>query len=144
MGAVVYAHPKEIGDPPAINFSDPCLACGLEKWKHTEADHEFSGRTLEELMEPERAWERQLAQWCRDNGQGELAGEEVAWPRGDGYARYLVYQEKPLALIFIPTGDAWQIEEMMLRGMRLADVRENVLRRKAIRELFRSKGEEER
>lgn len=119
MAAKIYAVPEELGDPPVIDFAN--------------RDRK---RSIDELMEPERAWERQVAEWCRENGNGDLAGEEVSWQRGDGYARYVVYTEKPLALIHLPTGDAWQIEEIMVRGLRLSDIREEVRRRKALNDLF--------
>lgn len=120
MPAKIYAAPEEIGDPPELDFSDR------------------GDKTIEELMEPERVWVESLQAWCRANGQGELAGEEWRYPRGDGYARYIVYTEKPLALIHVTTGDAWAIDEITRRGLRLTDVRQDAERSKRLAEIFGS------
>lgn len=67
---------------------------------------------------------------------GELAGEEIAWQRADGYARYLVAREEPLQLIHLAVGDAWSVEDALIRGLTLDDVRDLVERRRAISDLF--------
>lgn len=118
MPATIHRHPEAVGDPPDIDFSDR------------------GGKTIDELLQPEREWEERLKQWARDNGRGELRGEEVRWPVADGYARYVVYTEQPLSLIHIPTGDAWDIDEIMERGLNLDDIRQNVSRQRAMAELF--------
>jgi hypothetical protein len=76
-------------------------------------------------------------------GNGDLAGEEVAWQRGDGYARYLVVREKPLQLMHLAIGDAWSVEEALIRGLRKKDVRELVRRRKALDSIFAAPKEKE-
>jgi hypothetical protein len=121
MPAVIYAPPDEIGDVPWIDFS------------------ERNEKSIDEMLEPEREWENKLKDWARENGSGELRGEEWSYPRGDGYARYVVFSEHPLALVHIPTGDGWQIDEITRRGLRLSDVREGVARNKKIAELFGKK-----
>lgn len=121
MPAQIYQAPEEIGDPPEIDYSDR------------------DGKTWDEILAPEREWEEELKQWCRDNGSGITKGEEVRWGRGDGYARYVVFTEKPLALIHITTGDAWAIDEIMRRGLRLSDIRDEVARQKKLAEIFASR-----
>lgn len=71
---------------------------------------------------------------------GTMAGEVVAWPRADNYARYMIVSEKPLTLIHINTGDGYAIEAALIRGLRLADLRVMVDRDRAMRELFSGKG----
>ena len=118
MAATIYTAPEEIGDPPEIDYS------------HRE------GKTWDEILAPETEWEEAVKAWCRENGSGELRGEEVRWGRGDGYARYVVYTEKPLGLIHLATGDAWQIDDIMRRGLRLSDIRANVGQQRKMAELF--------
>lgn len=118
MAATIYSAPAEIGDPPELDYSNR------------------DDRSWEEFYAPEGKWEEAVKAWCRTNGSGELRGEEVRWGRGDGYARYVVYTEKPLGLIHLATGDAWQIDDIMRRGLRLSDVRANVASQKKMAELF--------
>ena len=66
----------------------------------------------------------------------EVAGKEVAWPRGDGYARYLVAKAEPLQLIHLAVGDAWKVEEALIRGLRLDDLEALIARREAIESIF--------
>lgn len=88
----------------------------------------------------EEQWVKDLARWCVDNcppGKGgDLVGKEVMTGRGDGYARYLVCQQKPLHLIHLPIGDCWRAEEPWERGLRVSDVREMIDREEGLRKLF--------
>jgi len=118
MPATIYAPPLDVGDPPELDY--------LMR----------EGETIDDVLAPEREWEETLRAWVIANGKGALRGEEIRFPRGDGYARYFVYTEKPLALIHIPTGDAWDIDDVMRRGLRLSDVRDMVAREKKLAEIF--------
>jgi hypothetical protein len=84
----------------------------------------------------EQEFVQSLAEWARENGSGDLAGEEWRTPVGDGYARYIVFKNRPLQLIKIPTGDAWDADPIMLRGLRVSDIREHVARRAKLDEIF--------
>lgn len=79
----------------------------------------------------------ELREWCRKNGSGALCGEIVREPVADGYAQYMVYTEKPLQLIHVPTGDAWQFR--WASKWNLTDIRNMVKRQKALAELFKQK-----
>jgi hypothetical protein len=122
MPARIYTAPEEIGDPPEIDFS-----AGREE-----------GESIDAIFAPEREWEETVKAWCREFGKGELAGEEWRYPRGDGYARYVVYTEKPLALIHLTTGDAWSIDEITRKGLNLTDLRKYISGQKRIAALFSS------
>ena len=52
-----------------------------------------------------------------------LVGAMLRFPRGDGYAHYVVVKDKPLTLQHIPVGDAWRVEDCTLRGINVTDVR---------------------
>lgn len=57
---------------------------------------------------------------------GEYVGEIVKWQRGDGYAVYMVWSERPLEVMHLAIGDAWTAEPSLIRGLRLADVKQQV------------------
>ncbi len=47
----------------------------------------------------------------------------LQFPVADGYALYIVNRTRPeIELIFVPSGDAWQIPEAHLRGLRISDI----------------------
>lgn len=87
--------------------------------------------------EDEEKYLRALADLARAQAPGEeLVGELIRFPRGDGHAVYMVWQRKPLQLVWIEIGDAWRVEDALIRGLRLADVEAKVRQDKALRELF--------
>lgn len=89
--------------PASLALPDPCS----ENW-----------------MEDEKNYLEQLRALARKNcPDGEFAGEVLRFGRGDGYAQYMVWAEKPLKLIWIQIGDAWSVESALIRGLRLSDVR---------------------
>jgi len=67
---------------------------------------------------------------------GEVVGAVVRFPYADGYAFYRVTKEKPLTLQHIPYGDAWNLPYPMIRGLRLADIKAEIVRNKALAKLF--------
>jgi hypothetical protein len=77
-----------------------------------------------------------LASTAKQNGTSDLLGEIVRWPRADGYAQYMVWTTRPLALIHIATGDAWMVEDALMRGLRLSDIQAMVERERRIANLF--------
>lgn len=84
----------------------------------------------------EDAYIQRLADRAKMNGTNPLLGEVVRWQRADGYAQYMVWQTRPLQLIHLELGDAYSIEEPLMRGLRLADIRLMVERAANMRALF--------
>ncbi len=66
--------------------------------------------------------------------------EVVKFPRGDGYAFYLIVSKKPLVLQHIPYGDAWQIDPAHMRGLRLYDIETIQEHERTLDKLFAKKG----
>lgn len=84
--AKIYAAPKEI-QVPSFNFRD------REAWRKSEAEY------IEKLKE-----------FCKKHSKdkSEYVGEVISFPHADGKAFYMVFSLKPVNLIHIPIGDAWQ------------------------------------
>ncbi len=70
---------------------------------------------------------------------GSLVGEVVSFPYADGAAYYMVASLRPLALIHLPIGDAWQLPAPYERGLTAKDVRKNVESAKALSQVFGGK-----
>jgi hypothetical protein len=95
-----------------------------------------TGFDNEGYRKAEEAFLADLAEAARRNGTSDLLGEEVRWHRGDGYARYMIWKTSPLQLIWLELGDAWSVEDALIRGLRVADLREMVDQARRRAELF--------
>lgn len=84
-------------------------------------------------------YERELSELAKSNGTNPLLGEILRWQRGDGYANYMVWNIRPLELIWLESGDAWSVEEALIRGLNLNDVKGMVERDSRMREIFGGK-----
>jgi hypothetical protein len=87
-------------------------------------------------QEIEQEYVDRLAAEARKNGNSKLLGEEIRFQRGDGYARYMVWNTNPLQLIHLDLGDAWSVEEALIRGLRVKDVKEKIEGQKRLASLF--------
>ena len=83
-----------------------------------------------------------LADRAKMNGTNPLLGKVIRFQRGDGFAQYMLWSTKPVQLIWLELGDAWQVEEALTRGLRLSDIREQVEREQRLREFFAAKAAE--
>lgn len=63
-------------------------------------------------------------------------GRVIRFPRGDGYAFYFVPVSRKNELWFIPYGDQWEEDEIILRALRKKDIEELMIRERKIKELF--------
>lgn len=104
MAATIFTHPESVGDPPA--------------WE--------SGKDFHVHMAEEQAWEQEVVKFAKTFGTGKYAGEIFSWPMGDGRASYVVFRLKPLEMIWLSTGDAWDIPDVVARGLTAADVRKQI------------------
>lgn len=107
----VWAPPEELNKPEYKDFGGD--------WK--------------KYAKAQTVYEERIKTWCKKNSKtpdNELVGEEIHTVRGDGYARYMVLNTKPLELIHIDTGDAWHADPIWLKGLDLAEVKKMVSRAK--------------
>jgi len=102
--ATVYALPKEL------------------PW--AEPDYKNYDSCAEQARED--AYAKKLAEWCKARKKGAAVGEIIMWGVADGYAQYMVVNEKPLQLFHLPFGDAYSAGAVWERGLRIADVRQMV------------------
>lgn len=82
------------------------------------------------------SYDESLAKVARQSGDSDLLGETIRFQRADGYARYMIMNVKPLQVCLIATGDAWQVEKPLIRGLNLSDAENMVARERAFRELI--------
>lgn len=101
--AKIYSAPRDVGEPP--------------DWD------DFAAGEIKKLLAAEEAWEQKVISWAERFGSGDLKGYVYRWQIGDGYARYVVYKTSPLELIWLNTGDAWEMPAATARGLRTGDVR---------------------
>lgn len=67
--------------------------------------------------------------------EGTIVGGIIRFPFADGHAIYQVHKAKPLQLAHVPYGDAWQANEITIRGLNAKDVELMLKRNKAIPKL---------
>ena len=101
-----------------------------------EYNCDYSGN-YKDWEKTENEYVERLRKYCKKNSNSKnpLVGELFRIPMGDGYAQYMVFQTKPLKMIHVPTGDAWDAPDYQTRGVRLQDVKEQVEFNKHIAEL---------
>lgn len=71
---------------------------------------EFNFSDIEVSKQEEKTFLDALRLWCKNNSKAvdkSYIGEVVKIPMGDGHALYMVSSLKPLELIHVPVGDAW-------------------------------------
>jgi hypothetical protein len=107
----VYSPPKAVGEQPKFDIKDYEGYCACEN-KYVE----------------------DIKAWAKTNGNGKYAGEVIQFPVADGYAQYVVLSLKPVALIHLPVGDAWQYQ--YVNRLTASDIKNEVERGRALNKLF--------
>jgi hypothetical protein len=111
MAAKVYSAPAEIKVP---EFD-------------SRAPFETYNKACDDFVDAVKAY-------CKKNGSSECRGEEIHFPVADGAARYVVFALRPVTLIHLPVGDAWQFQYANLLTAKA--VREEVRRNKSLKAMF--------
>jgi hypothetical protein len=91
---------------------------------------DFKSYDFDKEQRREEAWMRKLAERLRAANDGELVGEVIMTPRGDGHAQYMISSHKPFSIVHLPLGDCWRADHIWERGLRLSDARAMVKRKK--------------
>jgi hypothetical protein len=104
MSAKVYSGPDSI-TPPSFSYNG--------KFDHKAYDAE------------EERYVKELRAWLKDEGYaGEYVGGIIYFPIADGRASYMVASLRPLILIHMNWGDAWDADAILLRGLVAQDVKD--------------------
>lgn len=93
-----------------------------------------SGESFEKYMERCDKYVEAVKVFARNNGRGDLAGEEISFPVADGAARYIVFSLRPVILIHLPVGDAYQFQ--YAERLTAADIKKEVNRQKTASDIF--------
>ena len=121
----VYSPPDEVGDAPKITE-------GAAFFNNINENINKHNKKIVEWIEKVKAY-------AREHGEGEFAGEIVRFPFADSYAQYVVFSLKPVKLIHLPVGDAWQFP--YANRLTASDIKKQIQYEKRMAELFK-KGKE--
>lgn len=82
-----------------------------------------------------KEYKSKLKEFLLKNNKGKHIGEIIRFPVADGYAEYMVASMKPVQLIHLPLGDAWQFQYAHLLGTK--EIKEQIDSQKALEKLFK-------
>jgi hypothetical protein len=102
-------------------------------------DRQSGGYDVDAYFKAVAAHREKLAEWCRQNTanpRSKLVGETISWPVADGKAEYMVLSTTPLHLIHLNYVDGYEVTDIMLRGLRVTDIKQMVQQRQAMEKLF--------
>lgn len=92
----------------------------------------------------EQAYQRLVAADAAARDKGEIKGRLLRFPAADSYAVYQITGVRPLTLSHVDYMDGWTISAAHLRGITLAEVKEELRREDALAAFFaRKKAEQE-
>ena len=74
------------------------------------------------------------------NPSVSIVGALIKFPYADGFAYYIVSQDKPITVQHVPYGDAWQADPVTIRGIDKSTVVEQLNRTKNLNDLFSNRG----
>jgi hypothetical protein len=100
----------------------------------SQPEHDYANFDFRKIQEADEQYVLAVKAWAKQHGSGEFAGEAIRFPVADNYANYVVLSSKPVKLIHIPLGDAYQFQ--YANRLTSKDVVEEVKRQRAITSLF--------
>ena len=113
------------------------LASTQYPWKWREPEYDYPTITsFEDVLKEEQAALNSLVRKSAELPPGQVVGAVLSWPVADGKAYYLVTKDKPLTLQHIPYGDAWQVDPVLIRGLRRDDVLRMLEAERRFQEIF--------
>jgi hypothetical protein len=79
-------------------------------------------------QQQEDAYVERLRKFCKKHtdSKSNLVGVVFRFPCADSHACYMVFRTKPLELIHVPIGDAWEASDYEIRGLRISDIKAQV------------------
>lgn len=87
---------------------------------------DFNFRDLEGSRKAEQAYIESIQNYARIANRGsDFAGELITIPHADGKAYYVVFGLKPVELIHLPIGDAW--DSPLAHRMTAKDIKQRIM-----------------
>jgi hypothetical protein len=114
MAAKIFSAPKEVKQP-TLDLND------VKNWKANDEKY------IQEVKNHINAM----------GYNGKNAGEVIQFQVADGYAQYMVASMKPLKLIHLPLGDAWDWQYAHL--LTAKEVQKKIDQQKALKKIFSKK-----
>jgi len=93
------------------------------------------------LLKSEEKYVNDVIEWAKKNTKDKVntkyIGEEFGIPMGDGHARYIVLSLKPVQMIHLSVGDAW--DSSLANQVNAKYIKDYIDGRKRMKELFSKK-----
>lgn len=105
---------------------------GIDGYKEFKPNYRIPYKEEEKR---EEAWLEGLREKVKTLSNDPYAGESLYIPYADGSAHYMVMSLKPVELVHIPLGDAW--DAPYVHRMTAKDIKGEIDRKKKIQALFR-------
>ena len=80
-------------------------------------------------------YKAELKAMLQKRNNGKNVGEIIRFPVADGYAEYMVASMKPVELVHLPLGDAWDFQYAHL--LTAKEVQGQIDQQKALEKLFK-------
>lgn len=98
----------------------------------------FSNFNLKDYNDSLNNFVTELQNHIKKMGYVEVhSGETIRFPIADGHAEYMVLSTKPVMLIHLPIGDAWEFE--YANRLTKSDIVKKIKQQKAISKFFNKK-----
>jgi hypothetical protein len=94
----------------------------------------ITGDTYDEYEKACEKYVKEVKKYAKARSACNEAGEEIQFPVGDGYARYIVASLKPVELIHLNIGDQWHFQ--YVDRLTASDIKEKIRLQKSLKNLF--------
>ena len=95
---------------------------------------DFANFNLKEHREAEAKYIADVKAYLLERTSGKNIGEVISFPVADSSAQYMVASMRPLALVHLPLGDAWDFQYAHLLTAKEVDLK--IKQKKAMDKLF--------
>ena len=88
-------------------------------------------------LEAEEKYVQEVRDFCKERYNGKYTGELVRFPVADSYAEYMIASLRPLEIVHLETGDAYNYQH--INRLKAKDFTDNVDARKRLDAIFTKK-----
>ncbi len=114
MANKIYLPPESVGKPPSVMLM---LDNSIDAYRKAETEFVDKVKT-----------------YAKENGSSDIRGEVIRFPYADSFAAYVVFSLKPVTLIHLQIGDAWEYPHA--KFLPASEIRSLVERQKKLDEMF--------